>query len=122
MELPPDLWDSQEGNVPAVKPDDLRNVWKLFRDVQARNPGQGAVIGNRIYESVCSPGADVESVWFRASMLAMLTQMQPELLVEWIHDGQPDDVVFEVASAFPIEKMRTGVVRQGPPLDVEEFV
>jgi hypothetical protein len=33
-----------------------------------------------------------------------------------------DDAVFQVAAPFPMEKMRTGVVRQGPPFDVEEFV
>lgn len=116
---PDDLWESQEGGVPAVKLDDLRNVWKLFRDAEARQSG---AIGHGIYESVCSPGADVESIWFRASMLAMLNQMQPELLAQWIHDGQPDDAVFQVAATIPMEKMRTGVVRQGPPFDVEEFV
>jgi hypothetical protein len=32
------------------------------------------------------------------------------------------DAVFDVAATFPMEKMRTGVIRQGPPFDVEEFV
>jgi len=43
-------------------------------------------------------------------------------LAQWTHDGQFDDAVFDVAATFPMEKMRTGVVRQGPPFDVEEFV
>ena len=85
-------------------------------------PAKGAGISNSLYESVCTPGAAVESVWFRASMLARLKQMQPELLAQWTHDGQLDDAVFDVAATFPMEKMRTGVVRQGPPFDVEEFV
>jgi hypothetical protein len=55
-------------------------------------------------------------------MVAMMTQMMPEVLAPWIHDGQPDDAVFQAAAAFPMEKMRTGVVREGPPFDVEEFV
>lgn len=46
----------------------------------------------------------------------------PELLASWTHDGQLDDAVFEVAATFPMHKMKTGVVREGPPFDVEEFV
>ncbi len=52
----------------------------------------------------------------------MLTKMMPDLLAPWTHDGQLDAAVFQVAATFPIEKMRTGVVREGPPFDVEEFV
>jgi len=38
------------------------------------------------------------------------------------HDGEFDDAVFQVAATFPMEKMRTGVVREGLPFDVDEFV
>jgi hypothetical protein len=54
--------------------------------------------------------------------LWLLKQMMPELVAQWTHDGQLDDVVFKVAATFPMEKMKTGVVREGPPFDVEEFV
>jgi hypothetical protein len=121
-ELPPDLWESQEGDVPAVSPDDLKKVWKMSADFEARNPGQCGAIGNSLYKSVCSPGADVVSVWYRASMLCVLKEMMPELLASWTHDGQLDDVVFEVMSTFPVQKMKIGVAREGPPFDVEEFV
>jgi hypothetical protein len=75
-----------------------------------------------VYKSACSPGADVVSVWCRASTLWMLTQMMPDLLAPWTHDGQLDDAVFHAAATFPMEKTRTGVVREGPPFDVEKFV
>jgi hypothetical protein len=120
--VPPDLWESREGDVPAVNPSDLKKVWQLFSDFQARNPGQCGSIGSTVYESVCSPGADVVSVWYRASMLCVLKEMMPELLASWTHDGQLDDVVFEVISTFPMQKMKPGVAREGPPFDVEEFV
>ncbi|MDQ1407192.1 MAG: hypothetical protein QOG55_2821 [Acidobacteriaceae bacterium] len=106
-DLPPDLWEQQTGDVPAVKPDDLKSVWRLFG-------GQSRSTGENVYKSVCSPGADVRSVWYRASMLT--------LLARWMRDGQPDDAVFEVLATFPMEKMRTGIVREGLPFDVEEFV
>ena len=69
----PDLWaGSQEGDsVAAVSPDDLRKVWQLFRDAQARNPGECTSIGN-------------------------MMQMFPESpLTPWTHDGEFDDVVFQ---------------------------
>jgi hypothetical protein len=55
-------------------------------------------------------------------MLCVLKEMMPELLASWTHDGQLDDVVFEVISTFPMQKMKPGVAREGPPFDVEEFV
>ena len=114
-EVPPDLWEQQTGDVPAVKPDDLKNVWRLFG-------GQSRASGESVYKSVCSPGADARSVWYRASMLALTIKMRPELLAPWISDGLPVNAVFEVAATFPMEKMRTGIVREGLPFDVEEFV
>jgi hypothetical protein len=116
---PPDLWEQQAGGVPAVKPDDLKNVWRLFGDMEAR---QSEAAGENVYKSVCSLGADARSVWYHASMLALIIKMRPDLLAPRIRDGQPDDAVFEVAATFPMEKMRTGIVREGLPFDVEEFV
>ncbi len=66
--------------------------------------------------------ADVMSVWYRAGMLWALKQVQPDLLAQWTHNGELDDAVFQVAATFPMEKMRTGVVRNALPFDVEEFV
>jgi hypothetical protein len=121
---PPDLWaGSGEGDsVAAVSSDDLRKVWKLFRDTQARNPGESTAIGNSVYQSVCSPGADAIAVWFRASMLWMLKTLPESPLAQWTHDGEFDDAVFIIAAAFPMKKLRTGVVYDVPPFDVEEFV
>ena len=116
------LWESQEGDAPAVNPDDLKKVWQFCGDFEARNPGQCGSIGSTVYQSVCSPGADVASVWYRASMLWVLKEMMPEQLAYWTHDGHLDDAVFEVAATFPMQKMKTSVVREGSPFDVEEFV
>jgi hypothetical protein len=55
-------------------------------------------------------------------MLAMMTQMMPDMLAQWTHDGELDDAVFQVAATFPMQKMRTGVVREGPPFDAEDFM
>jgi hypothetical protein len=117
-QAPPNLWEQQSGVVPTVKPEDLKSVWQLFADSEARNPGQSVAIGDSVFKSVCSPGADVFSVWYRVSILAAVIRMRPDLL----SDVQRNDSVFEVAATFPMEKMQVGVARNGLPFDVEEFV
>lgn len=119
----PDLWaGSQEEYVAAVDPADLQKVWQLFRDVEARNQGRRMSIDQKVFESVCSPGADVTAVWYRASMLGMLQMASEAPLKPWTHDGEFDDAVFQVAATFPIRTMRVGAVYDEPPFDVEGFV
>jgi hypothetical protein len=55
-------------------------------------------------------------------MLWMLKTLPESPLAQWTHDGEFDDAVFIVAAAFPMKKLRTGVVYDVPPFDVEEFV
>jgi len=118
-----DFWSAPGHEVAAVNPDDLRNVWRLFRDVQAHTPaGQSGSIDGGMYKSVCSPEANVMAVWYRASMLGMLQMLPESPLTPWTHDGKLDDAVFQVAATFPMKKMDVGVVQQGPPFDVQEFV
>src|SRR5260370_32230837 len=68
--MPPDLWaGSQEGDsVAAVNPADLRNVWRLFRDAQARNPGQCTSVGNGGEERGFWSCGAVFDFWFSASV------------------------------------------------------
>jgi hypothetical protein len=125
----PDFWRSQ-GDVAAVDPGDLKEVCAFMRDVKARTTaGQNTAISGRVYESVCSPSADVMAVWYRASMLGLLEmlpkvspQMFPESpLTPWMHDGELDQAVFQVAATFPMKRMGVAVVH-GLPFDVEEFL
>jgi CspA family cold shock protein len=53
-------------------------------------------------------------------MLELMTQ--PDMLAQWTHNGELDDVVFQVAATFPMKKMQVGVVHRGLPFDVQEFV
>src|ERR1700719_906877 len=120
----PDFWRSK-GDVAAVDPADLKAVCGFMRNMKVR-AGQHTAISSSLYESVCSPGADVDAVWYRASMLGlleMLPQMFPESpLTPWTHNGLLDDAVFQVAATFPMKNMEVGVVHDGPPFDVEEFL
>jgi hypothetical protein len=100
---------------------------ETMRNVKA---GQSVGIDSRAYENACSPGADVDAVCYRASMLGlleMLPQMSPQMFSEspltpWMHDGELDDAVFQVAATFPMKNMEVGVVHDGPQFDVEEFL
>jgi len=118
----PDLWSAPGDEVAAVNPDDLRNVWAMMRGVQARAGGQQCAIDGRMYENVCSPGADVMAVWYRASMLGLLQRWPESPLTAWTHDGELDDTVFRVAATFPMKRMGVGVVHDGPPFDVQELL
>ena len=124
-----DFWRSK-GDVAAVDPGDLKAVRAFSREVQAATGGQGSMVESGLYRRVCSPGADIEAVWYRASMLGlleMLPQMSPQMFPEspltpWMHDGELDDAVLQVAATFPMKRMGVGVVQDGLPFDVEEFV
>src|SRR5215471_14273182 len=98
---------SLEGLIPAVDPVDLRSVWEMQREVQARRSGQHTAINAEFYKRACSPGANVGAVWFRASLLGMLEMFG--MLTPWTHEGVPTDEVFKVAANFPVKGMPIGV-------------
>ena len=106
----PPKWDEPE-NTPIVAAADLRAVWAMSRTSRAQSTDFGA------FEHVCSPGAEVEAVWFRASMLAMLDRIQPG----WMEHSNIDKVM-DVAAEFPMKRMELGVIYQSPPFDVQEFL
>jgi hypothetical protein len=119
-----------KGDVPAVAPADLKAVRAMTREVQTATGGQAGMIDVALYKRACSPGADVDAMWYRASMLGllqMLPQMSPQMFPEspltpWTHDGELDDVVIQVAATFPMKNMGVDVIHDGLPFDVEEFL
>jgi hypothetical protein len=112
--------ESPEGLIPAVDPSDVRSVWEMQREVQARAPGGNAAISAEFYKRACSPGANVGAVWFRASLIGMLEKFG--MLAPWIQEGVIADAVFQVAASFPMKGMAIGVPQQGLPFDVQEFL
>lgn len=118
-----DFFGARGDDVAAVDPGDLRNVWTMMREKQARVPaGQQTSVDGRAFENVCSPGANVVAAWYRASMLGLLQIIPEKPLAPWAHDGALDEAVFEVAAKFPMKKMPVGIERNGLPFDVSEFV
>jgi len=43
-------------------------------------------------------------------------------LAAWTHDGRLDDAVLQVVATFPMKSMEVGVVHDGPPFDLSEFL
>jgi hypothetical protein len=118
-----DFFGARGGEVTAVNPDDLRKVWTMMREVQARAlSGHAGSISSGMYENVCSPGANVVAVWYRASMLGLLQLMSGKPLTPWSHDGGLDDAVFQVAATFPMKKLPVRIGKNELPFDLEEFV
>jgi hypothetical protein len=100
----PDSWRSK-GDVAAVDPANLKTVCAVMHDMKARATArQNTAIDSRAYENVCNPDADVEAVWYRASMLGLLQKMQRDLLTPWLHNGELDDAVFQVTATFPMQR------------------
>jgi hypothetical protein len=72
------------------------------------------------YKQACGQGADIRAVYERVSHLSILQEVG--VLAPWLHDGVPDDAVFDVAATIPISRLQIGVVYQKPPFDVGEFI
>jgi hypothetical protein len=118
-----DFFGARGNDVAAVNPDDLRKVWTMMRDLEARAlAGQGASISSVLVESACGPGANVLAVWYRASILGVLQTLPGKPLTPWSHGGELDDAVFQIAATFPMKKLPVGLVKNGPPFDVQELV
>lgn len=107
--------------VPAVDPEDVKSVWQIGRDVQANRPGQQVAVGVDTMKQACKPGANIKAVWYRASLLWLMTQIAPERLERFMREGQLNDSVFLAAAKVPAEWMGVGIVREGPPFEFNEF-
>ena len=92
----------------------------MQNDIQALRPGEQIGISADAYKRACGPEADVRAVYERVSHLWMLREVG--VLATWVHDGVPDDAVFDVAATIPMSRMQIGVVYQKPPFDLEEFI
>ena len=118
-----DFFGARGNDVTAVNSDDLRNVWKMMRDLQARAPAcQSGSFSSGLYENACSPGANVVAVWYRASILEVLQMVPGNPLMPWTHGDELDDAVFQIAATFPMKKLPVGLVKNALPFDVQELV
>jgi len=118
---PPSFSGNPGEHVPQVDPDDLKAIWELGREVERDHPEGNGAIGLGLLKHACKPGADIEAVTYRGSMLGILDMVAQEQLAPWKKEGLLDDSVFHTAATIPLEWMGVGIVRQGLPFDVNEF-
>lgn len=115
---------TNDGLVPAVDPADLKSVWSMQNDSQARHPDQLVAISIDACKSACKPGADVSAVCSRALLLGMLENEAESRHFEfpWMHDGRPEEMIFKIVATIPMVRLQPGVKREGFPIDVEELI
>ena len=84
--------------MPKVGTEDVKTVWQILNDGEARHPGYA--IGLEILRHACRPEANVEAVSYRTMLLRMMSKIAPEQLARFMRDGQPDDSVFRLRPKF----------------------
>jgi hypothetical protein len=110
----------ETGPVPSVDVADLKSVWAMQNELQARVPGKSISIGAESYKRACGAGADVRSLFTRVSQLRVLQMLG--MLAPWTHGEVVDDAVFTVAATFPMTRMQPGIVYDELPFDLQEFL
>lgn len=119
---PPPAFGGKPGEpVPEVDLEDLKTFWQIEKDVQSHS-GPGVSVGRDLMEQACKPGVNIEAISYRAMTLWMMNQIAPEQLAQFMPEGQPNDSVFRAAAKIPLEWIGIGIVQQGPPFDVNEFM
>jgi hypothetical protein len=108
--------------VPEVDPADVRSVWKIQQDVQARHPGQQVATGLGILQNACKPGADIYAVSYRTSQLFLIQLVAPDKWQVITRNGEPPEAVFGAAAKIPLEWMGVGKLRKGLPFDLDAFL
>jgi hypothetical protein len=120
-------WYNPGEIVATVNPADIKALWQIRREAEARNPGQQVAIGG--LDRTCSAGADVYSTGYRATILALLyhaVEQRPEeseaqTLAKWKHGDELDDAIFRVMATIPIRWIpKDGM--QGLPFDGGDFI
>lgn len=123
VSMNPSPFGGQPGEpVPEVDPEDLKATWAFHQKVQAEHPGEQVGIGAGLAQSICKPGTDIHSVWYRSIMIWIMTQIAPEQIAPFLDNGQPCDAVFRAAAKVRLEWMGVKIEREGPPFDVNEFL
>jgi hypothetical protein len=119
-ELPP--FGGKPGEpVPTVDPEDVKTVWQVMKDVDARHPGKSVAVGIDLVRRACRPGTNIEAVGYRVGFLSMMSYIAPED-PRFTRDRQPDEAVFRATAMVPAVWMGVGIVQQAPPFDVKEFL
>src|SRR4051812_27998987 len=108
--------------VPEADPGDLKTIWAINRELQARHPGETVATGRGLVEKCLKPDANIEATCYRAGMLALTARFIATEQLAPDKDGMLDGRVFRAAASVPMEWMGVGIVRQGMPFDIDHFL
>jgi hypothetical protein len=133
MEIPQHPWE-REREAKTVDANDLKIVWQFLKQAGSHTAPIGSglsavAIDPAGLQQMCSPGADVGALTYRAIMLDFLflnvdrrpDDPETKELAKFRHDGKPDERVFQVMSSIPLGWIPKGG-RQGFPFDGQEFM
>jgi hypothetical protein len=101
--------------VPPVEPDDLKAVCRIAREHHESGRGRHVVLGQGVFEAVCSKGANAGAVTYRAMFLGLLP-----FLVSDARKDKPDEALYQVMAKIPMEWIGCEE-RQHPPFNLEEL-
>jgi hypothetical protein len=112
--------EGETGPVPSVDVADLKSAWTMQNGIQASVASKPISISAESYKRACGAGADICSLFMRVSQLHVLQMLG--MLAPWAHGEVGDDAVFKVAATFPMTRMQPGIVYDGPPFDLQQFL
>jgi hypothetical protein len=122
MDAPPTFFGKPGEPAPPVDPEDLKTAYDIFEETAREHPGGHVGVGVGIFKSACKPGAEIQSVVYRAMMLQLVLKVAKEQMSPWIKNGQPDSALFREMAQLPMEWMGNEVERKGFPFDPEELL
>jgi hypothetical protein len=117
-------YSSNDLLIPSVDPADLKSIWAMKNEFQILHPGRKVSIGADAYKRACGAKADVSAVILRVTMLesVLYTAEAGHFGFSWIHDGQPEEIVFKIVASIPMVAPQPGTVNEAFPIDVEELI
>jgi hypothetical protein len=101
--------------VPPVSPADLKAACQIAAEHYARTQGRQIAIGMGVFQAMCSEGADLHAVTYRAMFIGLLPCIVPDVC-----QGERDEALYRVMAEIPMQWIGAEE-RQGPPFDESDF-
>jgi hypothetical protein len=105
-------------DVPTVDPTDVKAVWSYHQELKMQHPGKQVGVDLNVLARICTPGADIRAVSYRCTTLHDLEQL---LAPAWT-GGNLSENALKVAAKMYLQRPPIGVVQNGFPFHVEEFL
>jgi hypothetical protein len=103
----PWMKDPENVPVPTVEAADLKIFWKTQQGIQREHPGEQIATDFRGLLKECSPNVNGFAIWYRLSMLGMLSTLcvksgMPMEKLPWMRSGEPDEFILKALATVPM--------------------